>query len=210
MDLSTLIFRYDWGANGDKQRRLNNCTDYDAYLDMHVPMSWGNGSTFPNYIILPQAKYFLGFNEPNHRAQSNLTARQAAKLWPQVETVATSARLLVSPAAAPCGKNCQGDNVTAWFTEFFELCVGCRVDYLATHVYYCDTAKVMKYLSGLYEKFNLEIWVTEFACPNETDTTVVLDFMKAILPIFESTPYIFRYHLNVITKLNIKKDNYKK
>jgi hypothetical protein len=158
-------------------------------------MSWGNGSTFPNYIVLPQAKYFLGFNEPNHQAQSNLTSRQAAELWPQVEAVATTDRKLVSPAAAPCGKNCQGDNVTAWFSDFFKFCDGCRVDYLATHVYYCDPDRVMNYLSGLFEDFKLQIWVTEFACPAETDPAIVLEFMKAILPRLEEAPYIFRYCL---------------
>ncbi|XP_045172208.2 uncharacterized protein LOC123534169 isoform X2 [Mercenaria mercenaria] len=190
--LSNMKWWYDWAANGDKLRKRNNCTDFAQYLPLHVPMTWGNGSTFPNYIIQEVAEYLLGFNEPNHQAQSNLTAQQAFELWPEVITLATGKKL-VSPAAAPCGKNCNGD-AFEWFDEFFRLCNGnCKLDYLATHVYYCDADRVMNYLLELYNKYNLTIWVTEFACPGETDPAIVLAFMEAILPRLEAADYVFRY-----------------
>lgn len=155
-------------------------------------MSWGNGTQFPNYNIQTVAKYLLGFNEPNHVAQSNLTPEQAAQLWPYLEQIADDMNLiLVSPAVAPCGKNCVVEKSDQWLREFFGNCSGCRVDHIAVHVYYCTVEDVMKFIETIYE-FNRPIWVTEFSCPDELNTTAQLEFMKAILPEFEKNPNIFR------------------
>ena len=49
----------------------------------------------------------LGFNEPNHTEQSNMDAKYAAALWPQLEAVADEYGLrLGAPSAAGCSKRC--------------------------------------------------------------------------------------------------------
>lgn len=154
-------------------------------------MLWGAGKYFPNYNINNKSDYILGFNEPNHYGQSNITAARAASLWPDVEKIANG-RLLVSPAAAPCGGiHCHG-NTEDWFDIFFELCKDCRVDYLATHVYFCNANKTMEFLLRLYEKYKREIWLTEFACPRTTNPAKQLLYMQELLPMLESAPFIFR------------------
>ena len=69
----------------------------------YVPMTW-NGGFDENKIRQyftdhPGAKYLLGFNEPNFKAQANMTPKQAAEIWPRLEKIAEDFDLeLVGPA----------------------------------------------------------------------------------------------------------------
>ena len=152
---------------------------------------WHPGQEIP--YIPKTAKFVLGFNEPNHVEQSNLTAKAAAKYWRILEKGARGFSL-VSPAAAPCGSKtgCHG-NAVEWFDEFFQECTGCRIDYLATHAYFCDTNETITYLAKLFDRYGLKIWLTEFACPHTMSALKQLDYMSQILPWLEASPYIFRY-----------------
>lgn len=187
-----ILSRYDWGANLDLIRKFSKCANVDQHIDTHVALLWGAGSYFSNYYINNQSDFVLGFNEPNHYEQSNITAEKAASMWPEVEKL-SNGRPIVSPAAAPCGgTKCHGDT-EEWFDAFFELCKNCRVDYLATHAYFCNANKTMTFLLRLYQKYSKEIWLTEFACPRSTDTDKQLLYMQELLPMLESAPFIFRY-----------------
>ncbi|KAK7098011.1 uncharacterized protein [Littorina saxatilis] len=178
---------YDW-THGT-QKYIDQCkTGVSAG---YVPMVWGwhkngqnNGHDFGHYDTV------LGFNEPNHRKQSNITYEQAARFWPVLEKQAGS-RTLVSPSAAPCGNSCQG-NVIPWFTGFFQECKGCRVDYLATHYYGCNADHAMAYLKDLWNRFHRKIWLTEFNC-NQGGKSHILQYMKHILPRLEAAPFVHRY-----------------
>lgn len=186
-----VCFRYDWGANLDTIRQKSGCLNIDQHVDQHVPMTWGYGSYFQRYYLNDQAEFLLGFNEPNHKEQSNILAEDAARYWPEVEKLAAG-RPLVSPAAAPCGgSNCNG-NTKEWFDLFFKHCNGCRIDYLATHVYKCDVDKTMNFLEDLYHTYNRTIWLTEFACPYKTNPKTQLKYMQELLPRLEKADYIFR------------------
>lgn len=187
------IFRYDWHLDLSYYHNYTNCTNIDKYESSHIPMVWGwrPGQEAPD--IPKSASFILGFNEPNMFDQSNMTARDAAKYWRVLEDAAQGVSL-VSPAAAPCGSktSCHG-NALEWFDEFFKECDGCRVDYLATHAYMCDADKTMAYLAKLYDRYGLEIWLTEFACPHHRSALEQLEYMAEILPRLEASPYIFRY-----------------
>src|SRR5436190_1067647 len=54
-----------------------------------VPMVWGSSTI--NGTIPTGSKYLLGFNEPNFKAQSNLTPQAAANAWPTLQTNARNA-----------------------------------------------------------------------------------------------------------------------
>lgn len=188
---SILQNRYDWGANIDNIRERSNCENVIDNADIHVPMVWGYGSYFSNYYIYDHTEYLLGFNEPNHHGQSNITPQEAASYWKEVEKLADG-RLIVSPAAAPCGTGCNG-NTTKWFDEFFGNCIDCRIDFLATHAYFCSANKTMEFLEGLYKRYNMLIWLTEFSCPYVNKPERELKYMKEVLPLLEAAPYVFRY-----------------
>ena len=152
-------------------------------------MTWGYGTYFSNYYIYNETKYLLGFNEPNHLNQSNLTPAEAASHWPEVEALADG-RPIVSPSAAPCGGNCI--STEDWFDWFFGNCTGCRVDYLATHAFYCNPDYTMAFLENLYNKYQKKIWLTEFACKLTTNVYDQFYLMDVLLPRLEEADFVYR------------------
>jgi len=84
-----------------------------------------------NAMFPTGASFLLGFNEPNFKAQANLTAEQAATQWRTLQNNARAARMpLVSPAVNFCGPaaNCNGTDPYAYLKAFFAACSDCRVD----------------------------------------------------------------------------------
>ena len=70
-----------------------------------VAMVWGDRTVAELDDWVPHASttHLLGFNEPNLRHQSNLTAARACELWPAVVAAAKKHNLLLgSPAANHC------------------------------------------------------------------------------------------------------------
>ena len=177
----------------DEYRRKFTCTGVDHILDTFVPMVWNfNALHEGNLTIENEAVAVLGFNEPNHKEQSNMSGADAAILWKTIQQQSRG-KPLVSPAAAPCGGNTCVGSVNHWFDEFFRHCNGCKVDYLATHIYNCNANKIMQYLKGLYDRYGKKIWLTEFACPYTKDPHRQLALLRNLLPQLEAAPYIYRY-----------------
>lgn len=154
-------------------------------------MMWGSGSSLSS--IPHDANVVLGYNEPNFHAQANMSPEQAAQHWRDLERHAAG-KTLVSPAAAPCGSHSQcWDDTIPWFTKFFQHCQGCRVDYLATHAYWCNADTTMHYLESLWNAFHKPIWVTEISCPQTHDPNKQLAYMKALLPRLEAAHFVHKY-----------------
>ena len=154
-----------------------------------------------NKAIRPDAKFLLGYNEPNFMSQANLTAQQAAADWPTVEAVAKAHNLkIVSPAVNYCGDDktgtgpCNGTNPATYLKDFFAACTNCQVDYVAVHWYNCDGASLKSYLD-MFKQFNRPIWLTEFACAYGGDTSVAGQekYMREAIPILEARTDVFRY-----------------
>ncbi|KAL4223213.1 hypothetical protein ACF0H5_016685 [Mactra antiquata] len=191
--MDSITWWYDWSLTLKEIKKDSGCANIEQFRQTFIPMIWGKHSA-ENATIYEEVKYVLGFNEPNHKKGSNITAAEAAAIWPEVERVGKG-KILVSPSASGCnggGSQCHGD-AQEWFDEFFQLCTGCRVDYIATHAYHCNADTTMNYLKNIYQRYGKEIWFTEFACPNTDDPEKELEYMKEILPRLEAAPYIFRY-----------------
>ncbi|XP_053376438.1 coadhesin-like [Mercenaria mercenaria] len=204
--LNNMAWWYDYRPNLDTYYKNKICdTPVGDYIQTFVPMIWGKKS---NTSIPDIAKYLLGFNEPNHINQANMTATEAANYWvSQIKPLKINGLpKLASPSAAPCGKNCVDDRDT-WFKDFFNKCKDCEIDYLATHTYMCNANQVMRHLERLHANYSLPIWLTEFACGDETDETLMLNFMKEVLPRLEAAPFVYRYSWY---KARITKDHYVK
>ena len=76
-------------------------------------MIWGwYGQELP---ALPDYDTVLGFNEPNHATQANLSPQEAALGWMELQA-AYPDKTLVSPSASP-------PNTEEWFDEVFEIFV---------------------------------------------------------------------------------------
>jgi hypothetical protein len=170
-----------------------------------VPMIWGAADLTRS--IPSGARYVLGFNEPNFKAQSNLTPQQAAADWPKVAALARPLGIpLVSPAVNFCGSStnsagCSDPAVTdpyTWLKDFFAACPGCEIDYVAVHWYNCDLPSLQGYIDGNgnlqgFVQFGKPIWLTEFACDGTHSVTEQEAYMKAAVPYLEGNPHVFRY-----------------
>ena len=160
-----------------------NCHEFTKLTPKHIPMV----SEYKNNTLLSiqtWSRFILGFNEPDHPSHANMSAQEAANAWLEVEKNAPSRAKLISPATA--ATNFQ------WYDDFFRLCDGCKIDYIAAHMYHCDANEIMTYLERLYERYNIKIWLTEFACPNTDDENKQLNLMKTLLPQLEAADYVFR------------------
>jgi len=188
---------YNWGQTPDEE--IIDCVEQLGIE--YIPMQWGGGGIgdLPQ-VIFANTKHLLAFNEPNFHAQSNVAPADAAKLWPQLEAVAKKNNLkLSSPAASACGPNAATDcyggtwSPVPYFDAFFGNCTGCKVDFLATHIYTCDINELKTYLQSL-KKYNLPIWLSEFACPAAgKPDSFEMDFMKQALDLLDNDPQIERY-----------------
>jgi len=168
-----------------------------------VPMIWGGGTKLAddNKAIRSDAKYLLGYNEPNFFDQANLSAADAAADWPTVEAVAQAHNLkIVSPAVNYCGDakamtgRCHDYEPAHYLQAFFDACADCQVDYVAVHWYNCDISSLTWYLDQ-FKKFNKPIWVTELACAIGDDTSAAGNekYLREVVPYLEQRQDVFRY-----------------
>ncbi|XP_045173933.2 uncharacterized protein LOC123535364 [Mercenaria mercenaria] len=189
--LSGIVWWYDYRNDISYFLNHDDCStslDYNTTIG-YVPMVWGAQD---NPHIQSDSTYCLGFNEPNHPNQANLTSEAAAAGWRELEAAANGIKL-VSPSASECGGPSCIDSTKGWFDGFFSECANCTIDFIATHTYMCDAEKVMSILEDLYTTYNKTVWLTEFACGKIEHPELMLIFMKQILPLLEAADYVYRY-----------------
>ena len=199
-DLQTLSKGISWWYNWTTSPEKGVATTFQQTGVEFVPMIWGvkGGPPDPATIekqIPKSAKYLLGFNEPNFAAQANITATDAAALWPRIEQIAHDMNLKIgSPAPNYCAGACNDTDPIHYLDTFFAACTGCQVDFIAAHWYACTGDALTHYL-GLLKKYGKPIWLTEFSCMDAGDHTAAGEqtYMKTALQILENDPTIFRY-----------------
>ncbi len=172
-----------------------------------VPMIWGSGSL--NAAIPAGSRFLLTFNEPNFKAQSDLTGQQAATDWPTIEGKAMGIPI-VSPGVNFCGSaadtsQCTDPAVTdpySYLKDFLADCPGCEVDDVAVHWYNCDLPSLQAYLEGNvdaggtlpgFAEFGKPVWLTEFSCDTSHSVADQMAYMQTAIPYLESNPHVFRY-----------------
>jgi hypothetical protein len=194
-----LTWFYNWGTGpGNIENALD---DYDIEF---VPMAWNGSFNEENlrtyYTNHPEAKYLLGFNEPNFLEQANMTPSNAAAQWPRLEAIADEFGLeIVGPAVNWCG-SCVSEGGTTYtnpytyLDDFFAACPDCRVDYIAVHNYMCYTEPLVSYLKA-FEKYNKKIWLTEFACWDQANITLEMQksYMLGALDYLDNDSMIYKY-----------------
>jgi hypothetical protein len=108
----------------------------------------------------PDCKVLLGFNEPNHKLQSNRTLEQVLEAWPILqEAVAGTDIRLGSPGEVMSD---------GWMRSFMREADkrGYQVDILCIHQRInlnkgVGVATVLKRFKNWHEEFGLPIWITE-------------------------------------------------
>ena len=191
---------YNWAYVPDEALRDGSYADADV---AYVPMVWGgefDDAAITNGIPAG-ATALLGFNEPNFGEQSNLSAQQAAALWPRVEAIADArGLLLVSPAVNFCGGNCQDTNPFDYLDDFFAACTGCRVDHVAFHIYVgCNqngdnhAQWLIDHVETYKARFSQPLWLTEFACTDAANFDEQKNFLEDAVAYLENDARIERY-----------------
>ena len=151
---------YSWGPSPDGMTA--------APKTSFVPMIWGASDVTTGTLeqVKREGRILLGFNEPDLSTQSNMSVQQALDLWPQL--MATDMELgspaVSSGAATPGG----------WLDQFMSgaKVLGYRVNFITVHWYGADFStgpavqQLQSYLQGVYNRYHLPIWVTEFALAN--------------------------------------------
>ncbi|CAM9665667.1 unnamed protein product [Pylaiella littoralis] len=185
---------------------------FDASLSqglLYTPMIWGEGDLTEERLrdlswVGDSSPYLLGFNEPNYGGQANLTPERAAELWPQVRQQAEDLGMeLVSPAVNYCYGDCVEQDPVQWLDDFFAACGDvlkgdyCGIKYIAIHSYACEVKYLNKHIH-MYSKYNMPIWLTEFACGfHATEFTAEgqasAQYLKSALTYLELHPNIYRY-----------------
>lgn len=166
-----------------------------------VPMFWGQANVTDANIALVeqlksqgQAKYVLGFNEPDQSGQSNMTVSQALALWPKLESI-----------GLPLGSPATSWPTLQWFSDFMDSVAAehLRVDFICVHMYVgTDDVSFVQTLQQVYNQYHLPIWITEFATADWNATTMsantytaadALGFMQRLLPKLDSLSFVQRY-----------------
>lgn len=184
---------YNWGVNPSSKGM-----PVSEPSMRYMPMIWGwYPEKSPATLEALRAKrpsILLGFNEPDHKDQSNIPVETALDVWPKFEGIADE---LVSPAAAaPLGP---------WMRSFMggvekqKL----RVDSIAVHGYPGPSPKAfLESLNRVHELYRRPIWVTEFAvadwqakngAANRFSVPQVADFMEAVCTEMEKIPWVKGY-----------------
>jgi hypothetical protein len=196
-DLNILKSGISWWYNWSAIPESAVNTSYESLGVEFVPMTWGKINNPDAFIttIKPGAKYLLAFNEPNFNDGSRLTPQEAVDAWPNIEKIAAAKGLeIVSASPAYNGPSNYGgyQSPIAWHDEFFRLCPTCKVDYIAFHTYDSTSGSIIGVTDGL-KKYNIPIWVTEFANRVIQSASDKTNFMKEIVTSFENDPDIYRY-----------------
>ncbi len=184
---------YNWGADESEP-----CASPQVGGEF-VPMIWGAQtaakiqSAITGFVGKGYA-HVLGFNEPDHSDQANMSVSAAITLWPAFDNAAIK---LVSPAAASDGRPWAADFMTQVGTN------GLRVDVLATHWYGWNAGSCDAKAAGLENHIawaegvagNRPIWLTEWGCLNQSapDENTVVAFYQGALAVFARHPRVQRY-----------------
>ena len=207
------VFPWRWvnkkGIAGNLTSGLNVGWWYNWNLDQNSPLN-------EEYVAIRQTRWWpglaqdwqargvnhlLGYNEPDHVDQANLTVAEAISSWPDL--LATGLRV-GSPAVTDGGRS-------SWLYPFMTDAgtINYRVDFVAVHYYRCfnpsDAAgaatQMYNFLKEIHDTTGKPIWITEWnqganwtGCGDPTSAQHSAA-VSAMMDMLESTPWVERYSL---------------
>lgn len=141
---------YNWGSSATVDP---NHPDAKTYNQEFVPEKWGAGGLWDGVYSIEDATHLLGYNEPDHSEQSNVTVDKAIEEWPLM--VQTGLRL-GSPATTSF----------TWLYNFMEQCKkrNYRVDYVVVHAYWggMSASEWYRDLKAVHDRTGRPIWIKEW------------------------------------------------
>ncbi|KAJ7877085.1 hypothetical protein B0H14DRAFT_3106460 [Mycena olivaceomarginata] len=176
-----------------------------------VPMLWGTKQinsfqqTIDDNILTLNITTVLGMNEPQEPSQSNLSPAEGAEMWKEyLEPLRARKIRLGSPAPSgssnsiPCA-----EETVQWIFWLYVRITGkntSRSLRLPFSDWYNTNATAFKeFIVDFHEKFNLNIWVTEWACQNmsgpddQCTLPEIVDFLRETQTFMDQTDWVERY-----------------
>jgi hypothetical protein len=162
-----------------------------------VPMLWGpkmfdGWEKAAEEALSNGATHLLGFNEPDHPDQANMSPADAAQAWQKYMNPYAGRAKLGSPGVTNSGNPGVG---LEWLEAFFVACAGqCKVDFLAVH-WYAPGSATEYFKQHMDKAISLgnshgvsEVWLTEFQAQGDE-----VSFMKEVLPWLDGNDAVGRY-----------------
>ncbi|KOX06512.1 RNA polymerase [Streptomyces sp. NRRL B-1140] len=173
-----------------------------------VPMIWGPGSVTDAELerAARAGKALLGFNEPDHPGQADMSPEQALDLWPRLE----STGLRLGAPAVASGADVPGGWLDRFMTGAEQR--GLRVDFIPLHWYGADFGpgaadQLRAYLQAVHDRYKKPVWLTEYALtdfsgstpryPGEQEQT---DFVRSSTAMLEKLDFVERYAWFALSK----------
>lgn len=194
-DKTTSTWFYNWGSTASSTR---NPDVESPYLNQEfVPMKWGAGGSWSKLYALEDVSHLLGYNEPDHAEQSDVSVERAIEEWPLM--MQTGLRL-GSPATTDF----------TWLYNFMNEANrrNYRVDYVAIHAYWGGLSPYEWYtrLKEIHERTKRPLWITEWNnganwtkedWPSGTEKQQQKQFndIKGILEVMDTCSFIERYSI---------------
>lgn len=207
------VFKYQWvtkkgwaGWNADEYQMTNSTWYYDwnvggttSHNIEYTPIRQNAG--WPGWTDLNSKQNvcnILGYNEPDHTEQSDISVDEAIDMWP---SFMNSGLRIGAPATTNF----------AWLYDFISKCdeLNYRVDFVAVHAYWGSSASsYYNTLKYVHERTGRPIWITEWNYganwtneywpddPSEyTDANAdhALSHIQEIVEMFDTCHFIERY-----------------
>jgi len=186
---------YNW--SGSVSWSHNPKTTTANYDQEFSPEKWGAGGRWSEFFNIVNSSHLLGYNEPDHSEQSNVTVEAAIKEWPLM--LQTGMRV-GSPATTDFN----------WLYDFMSACnkKNYRVDYVAIHAYWGGLSASEWYtkLKAIHDQTGRPLWITEWnnganwtneSWPSGTEAQQAkqLNDLKGILAVLDTAHFVERYSI---------------
>ncbi len=194
-DFTNSTWYYNWSTTTDWTTNPN-ASGTSPNQDF-VPMRWGAGGECTTLYSLDYVSHALGYNEPDHTEQSNVSVETAIAEWPLLQQ--SGLRL-----GAPATTNFEW--LYSFMTEANKR--NYRVDFVPIHAYWGGLSGLEWYnkLKTVYEHTGRPLWITEWnnganwtneSWPSGTDSQQEkqLRDLKEILMVLDTASFVERYSI---------------
>lgn len=183
---------YDWSASGNTSSTIE-------YVPIRQKQYWPG---WDEIIAKQGATHVLGYNEPDHTDQADMTVEECIEGWPGF--MQTGLRV-----GAPAYSDPFNGKLTNFMAQAETL--NYRIDFIPLHAYWFKSAQQWSNdLDYLYNQYHRPMWVTEWNIganwtdnnfPDDPDkltdanATKHLNDLIAVLDVLESKDYVERYSI---------------
>lgn len=190
-DTTHSTWYYNWGCNPDPNRTQ---PDYNHEF---IPEKWGAGGSWSSAYSITNVAQLMGYNEPDHTEQSNVSVETALSEWPLM--LSTGLRL-----GSPATTN------YSWIYSFMSEAKrhNYRVDFVVIHAYWGGLTGIEWYekLKEIHDRVGRPLWIKEWnnganwtkeSWPSGTEAQQAkqLSDLTSILTVMDTCSFVERYSI---------------